>query len=111
MVEFALILPLLLLVTAGGLILSLAAIETQQLTHAAQQAADYGSSSENPCPDALQAAEEVLGHPVANGSTCTIDPGPPRTIRLLLVGSTWSPPFLEPVTVAGKAAAVIEEAP
>jgi hypothetical protein len=64
MVEFALILPLLLLLILGGLQVGLALLTRMELVHAASEAAIAGASTPAPprrCPTALAVLAEVYG--------------------------------------------------
>jgi hypothetical protein len=61
MIEFALILPVQLLVILGGLHLGLLVVQQTRLTHAAQQAAVAGAETPGDCPLAVQTAEDVYG--------------------------------------------------
>lgn len=75
LVEFALILPILLLLVLGGLGVGLVEIQRYQLTHAAAEGAIAGANDHDPstrCASALGAAVAVLGHEPTDKS-CTTD--------------------------------------
>lgn len=112
MVEFALILPLALAIFGGGAVIGIAIMEKQQLRWAAQEAsyaAATAGAEDSACLAAIVAAEAAVGRPYADcdGSDgLTMEYAPPM-VTITLDGHTWRPPFLAPVTITGRAAAVI----
>ena len=112
LVEFALVAPILLLVIAGGLLLGLASFDRSTRTWQAQEsayAAAVAGAEDAACADARAAAEAVSGRAYAlcdgsDGLTMTYAP-PVVTIRL--EGGTYVVPFLDSVSVAGEATALL----
>jgi hypothetical protein len=108
LVETAILLPLLLLIGLGGALFGVAMVERQTLTWTAQQAAAHGASRPDPCPEAMSAADALLGRPVTPGSSCVVDASvTPTVIRVHLVGTTYAVPFFGELPVAGDGAAVV----
>ena len=112
LVEAALVLPVLLLVIAGGLVLGLATFDRQTRTWQAQEAAYAASmagAEDSACEAALDAATAVSGrsYTACDGSDgLTFDYAPP-IVRITLAGGTYPVPFMDTVTVSGEAAAVL----
>lgn len=108
---------MLLLVTAGGAILGLAAWEKTTLTWAAQEssyAAATAGAEDAACLAALAVAPAAAGRTAGEWTDCTGSDGltmhynePPGMVTIILAGSRWDPPFLPPITIEATAAAVI----
>ena len=115
LVEFALVTPLLLLLIVGGMMLGLAMHDRSTLTHAAQEAARAAAeapSDPERCDAARAAIETVSGRsfgscPDPERFSVSYVEGEPRGVRVTIEGGTYPVPFMDSVTVAGRAGALI----
>lgn len=119
LVEFALVAPLLLLLIVGGMMLGLAMLDRQSRTWEAQEAAHAAATAgaeDSACLAAIAAAEAVSGRSYAacdgsDGLAMQYEPAAsPGTVTITIDGGSYVVPFGDPVTVAGRAAAVLRSA-
>lgn len=119
--ETAILLPLVLLISAGGAVLGLAGWEKTTLTWGAQEAsyaAATAGAEDSACIAARKAAAAAAGRPPDTWSRCDGSDGlqmqyndPPGMVTITIEGSTWTPPFLDPVTIEASAASVFRDDP
>jgi Flp pilus assembly protein TadG len=105
MVEFALILPLLLLLIVGSIWTSLYLQSSSRLQHAAQEGAVAGASAEegtDRCERAIEATEAVLAADVDR--ECIVDG---ELVTVTLSGSIAVPPPLDAIHDGSMAASAV----
>lgn len=101
--------------------LGLAAWDKTTLTWAAQQAslaAAMAGAEDSACTAALVAAPAASGRPAGTWTSCDGSDGltmqynqPPGMVTIIIDGSTWSPPFMDTITIEATAASVFREEP